>query len=128
MGEAKRRKQLDPNYGKEKPINLKWFEEMVRNLPPKYKPDYGHIYFRDNLDKELYFGVEGSYTLGNDKYGKMMMLSDQSHCVSILLTNEQLTQFEKSTLKTLKIIPWKEERYKANSGEWVLPFKVLEVL
>ncbi|MBZ8181162.1 hypothetical protein [Oscillatoria salina] len=142
MGEAKRRKQRDPNYGKAlenlpedmlKEKAKKWLEEANRILPNNFRPDYGHWYIANMGMKELNLIISGDYMVGKEKDGYMIIVHSEDFCTSITLSNQQHQQFLelKETTNSpdfqVKAVPCPSERYYAKGVEWVIPFKAISL-
>jgi len=135
MGEAKRRKQIDPNYGKVK-RNLSefWCRQMFNDLPRNFKLDGGHILYSVYGDQSINIIPIGKIlATANDPKGKMIQISTPDSILSIIMSNQQFEylDFKKypwlNRLPQLVCVPMLDERYQASSGEWVLPYQVKDI-
>jgi len=146
MGAAKRRKQHDPNYGNPWAENgraQRWYEQMLKELPPFCLPDMGHRLYREGSMTST-LSIEGECSLLPDSMGLQLALRTKTECVSILLSKEEaLKIFEERLIlrgyRTAMIDLDSNEakiegklrpdlRFRVANGEWVLPLegKVLE--
>lgn len=146
MGEAKRRKQLDSNYGK--PLNevsdshfkkkaSQWLAEAKRDLPKNFGLDYGHQYVATIGRREYCFVFECDYMVLRDGENYMVMARHgdrRQFCTSLIINQDQYNRVIKPYLgdpvkPTIqgRATPAILERYKTQSGEWVIPFQVIEI-
>jgi hypothetical protein len=153
MGEAKRRKLKDPNFGKSerKPRNKKpsdpffllpqeeqqkkaiaWDQQARASLNPNFKPDYGHWHLLTFGCNPIKMFLAPPYMVFPDRLGKMLTASSNKHCISILMDKDQYKENvegkEGSPLSMeLQIMP--KHRYKTpQTNEFVIPFLALRFL
>jgi hypothetical protein len=132
MGEAKRRKGFGSTNGENanKRQSEIWFNQMSKNLPSWCKPDYGHIVYKNFPlpNRQIHFLLCGEFMCADDPSGKMLFSATESSAVSILMTNTQFKEFMSREKRPALLIQLAiKERYQAKSGEWVLPFKTIEI-
>ena len=153
MGEAKRRKLKDPNFGKseQKPRNKKpsdpffllpkeeqqkkakaWDQQARASLNPNFKPDYGHWYLLNFGDTPIKMFLSPPYTIGPDRLGKILTASSGEHCISILMDKDQYKENVKGKERLplnmeLQVVP--KHRFKTpQTNEFVIPFLALRFL
>lgn len=132
MGEAKRRKQIDPNYGKVRYGKVRnqpeiWYKEMLANLPQNFRMDEGHRLYRSNGNAGVIIMIDGIIRVGNDRQGKMIQVNGEGSVLSLIVTNEQYENTDWTKLPMLFCLPMLDERYQPYTGEWVLPYQVVDI-
>jgi hypothetical protein len=137
MGEAKRRKQRDPYYGKGYSIAkaLDWYGQMMSALPPGGESDHGHSWYLLGEEKSVMRMIVGggSIFLHAERYGPQIKSPRSSILISavdsLLLfgvvpskgkaiqveMEGQFIEFE------CRLCP--EKRYRLPSGAWTIPFQ-----
>jgi hypothetical protein len=141
MGEAKRRKLLDPNYGKPKPIVFRqpqpkqaqtWYEQMVEQIQgTNFREDFGHnILVMFKRIKVMHCSLCGEFiqfpqTVNGRKYIAVnSIISGQA--ALILLSKSTFDRWSQDQSILLTIVPNIEDRYLTQSRqsgirEWVIP-------
>ena len=127
MGEAKRRKKNDPQWGTDKGKFKRWWEESKRLLQPDFNPDFGHYHLVTFGLREMTLIMEGKFMFFPDREGRLLVCNSESFCSSIIITSKQYEEHFKGkekdiTAMSLKVKPSPQNRYKAKSGEMVVPF------
>ena len=149
MGEAKRRKALDPNFGKKKKpevISLekakRWCEDSNLLLNPDDSPDYGHWCLLTSGEDEVLLRLEGEFTscqsaMNSMKGWKLLYCADPDFLVNILLSpKESKSYFEGREKEITSLIvharPMPEFRQISIvnniSPRIVVPFEIKELL
>ncbi|MGL6281676.1 MAG: hypothetical protein ACRC2J_04645, partial [Microcoleaceae cyanobacterium] len=125
MGEAKRRKQIDPNYGKVKKYHpLRWYQQMLASLPRNFRMDEGHRLYLTHGNTPVVIMIGGMIKVGNDRQGKMIQVNGEGSVLSVIVNNEQYENTDWTKFPMLLCVPMLDERYQPYTGEWVLPYQV----
>jgi len=114
----------------------RWYTQMIKCLPPKCKPDAGHIFYRQGMLNPSII-LSGYCMLLPDKMGIQISAASDSECTSILMSkSDALNLFpsdaiptknnfnyydmgESSCIIECRLMP--NLRYQASNGEFVLP-------
>lgn len=130
MGEAKRRKQLDPNFGSKYKNADKWFDQMMKTLPSNYLPDAGHIYLKSGIiGKETISYFNGHVgTIMPDKTGYCQLaISTSVNIYTFLIKTNYPVNGILNPVQLLDVfIRWElmpNARYLTQDGQWIIPFK-----
>ncbi len=119
MGEAKRRKKLDPNFGKGTSRAEKNAKTQVENL----LPDYGHIYYSQCGDAPINLHVENPIILiGKSEAQIGFKAAGALGTIIVPIDFAKEVKENPSKLSQHQFRAAVEEKYKASSGEWVIPF------
>jgi hypothetical protein len=128
MGEAKRRKQIDPNYGKVRSNQAElWYQQMLANLPRNFRIDEGHRLYRTHGNTPLGIMLSGIMRIENDRQAKMIQFKGKDSVLSLIVSNEQFENTDWIKLPILLCVPMLDERYQPYTGEWVLPYQVVDI-
>jgi hypothetical protein len=144
MGEAKRRKLKDPNFGKttdpffllppdkQKEKIKVWSDEASRALKPGFKPDYGHWYLSTFGCKPINMFITPPYAISTDPMGKMLIASTDDFCISILIKKDQYrknVQGKEGQPLSMELQVLPKSRYQSReTNEFVIPFIVVSFL
>jgi len=136
MGQARRRKMCDPNYGKPKAtifsrcdamVAQQWWQESQSNAEEKkLLPDYGH-WFAANLGiKHMHMHLSGEHLAFKERIAGRSVVHVSTGLGELLITVYLSPETYKTWKKdghALNVIPNIEDRfYSKGSGEWIIPF------
>lgn len=111
MGEAKRRKLIDPDYGKPE------FDML---------PDYGDYLVKSGLEEmNLCIDNPAIMVAGNEGY---IQFSSENYCGTILTTPSIARSYQNRPFVG-KVKPSPQERYRTSvTKEWVTPLRIVQIL
>ena len=93
MGEAKRRKLLDPNFGKTEKIVAHNYKDLInfsKNRKTNILPDLGLYLLSKGFSKPFVFQHFGSITLGKDKFLGWMIGGNTASVICSKVENNPL--------------------------------------
>lgn len=124
MGESKRRKQLDPSYGKT-PRTKTIQNQKSRSF--NLKPDYGEFWYKNCGEKEISIYIENPFVMITHVEGYINFELD-THMGTIITSSAIAMKYrEKAFAGVIKPSP--NERYLTEqTKEWVLPFRIVKVI
>lgn len=126
MGEAKRRKTLDPNYGKPKPPIA--VELAAIPAPPKEKllPDFGAYCLKTFGNRPITLEALTNYSVmirGSEGY---IQFNAGGYMATVITTPEIALRYKDNPFP-LMVKPDERDRYLTETTkEWVVPLKLLE--